>query len=152
VLEEFKTNKNRRFELTDLVNHIVEFSADQHGSRHGGATCHAPTGRPATCHAPTGRHATCHTLTGRPALPSCLLITRPVYPPPWPGHLLRLMRQSSVGKKLTCVTTNFRNSLYCQMTRMNERLVTRSLTVRSQFSSAPEHTRRILLPGLATRS
>ena len=33
LLEDFKMNKNRRFELSDLADHIVEFSADQHGSR-----------------------------------------------------------------------------------------------------------------------
>jgi len=33
LLEEFRTNKNRRFELQDIVGHVVEFSGDQHGSR-----------------------------------------------------------------------------------------------------------------------
>ncbi|KAJ3266398.1 mRNA binding protein puf3 [Chytriomyces hyalinus] len=33
LLEEFRNNKNRKFELRDIVNHIVEFSGDQHGSR-----------------------------------------------------------------------------------------------------------------------
>ena len=33
LLEGFKTNKSRRFELPDLADHIVEFSSDQHGSR-----------------------------------------------------------------------------------------------------------------------
>ncbi|KAJ3069077.1 mRNA binding protein puf3 [Podochytrium sp. JEL0797] len=33
LLEEFRNNKNRKFELRDIVNHIVEFSSDQHGSR-----------------------------------------------------------------------------------------------------------------------
>ncbi|EOY31964.1 hypothetical protein QUC31_019598 [Theobroma cacao] len=32
-LEELKSGKGRRFELSDIVGHIVEFSADQHGSR-----------------------------------------------------------------------------------------------------------------------
>ncbi|XVE71862.1 hypothetical protein DITRI_Ditri10aG0185900 [Diplodiscus trichospermus] len=32
-LEALKTGKGRRFELSDIVGHIVEFSADQHGSR-----------------------------------------------------------------------------------------------------------------------
>ncbi|KAK4702855.1 pumilio RNA-binding family, partial [Phenoliferia sp. Uapishka_3] len=34
MLEEFRTNRHRSWELTDLVNHIVEFSGDQLGSRH----------------------------------------------------------------------------------------------------------------------
>ncbi|KAJ7547820.1 hypothetical protein O6H91_08G105300 [Diphasiastrum complanatum] len=33
LLEEFKNNKTRRFELSDISGHVVEFSADQHGSR-----------------------------------------------------------------------------------------------------------------------
>ena len=34
LLDEFRTNKNnRKFELRDIVNHVVEFSTDQHGSR-----------------------------------------------------------------------------------------------------------------------
>ena len=34
LLEEFRNNKNnRKFELQDIVGHIVEFSGDQHGSR-----------------------------------------------------------------------------------------------------------------------
>ncbi|KAJ3123181.1 mRNA binding protein puf3, partial [Physocladia obscura] len=33
LLEEFRNNKNRKFELRDIVGHIVEFSGDQHGSR-----------------------------------------------------------------------------------------------------------------------
>ncbi|XP_002962939.2 pumilio homolog 1 [Selaginella moellendorffii] len=33
LLEEFKSSKSRRFELSDIVGHVVEFSADQHGSR-----------------------------------------------------------------------------------------------------------------------
>ncbi|VAI63148.1 unnamed protein product [Triticum turgidum subsp. durum] len=33
LLEEFKTNKTRSFELLDIVGHVVEFSSDQHGSR-----------------------------------------------------------------------------------------------------------------------
>uniref|UniRef100_A0A1D1Y7A1 Pumilio 4 n=1 Tax=Anthurium amnicola TaxID=1678845 RepID=A0A1D1Y7A1_9ARAE len=33
LLEEFKSNKTRIFELSDIVDHVVEFSADQHGSR-----------------------------------------------------------------------------------------------------------------------
>ena len=33
LLEEFKNNKARRFELGDLAEHVVEFSSDQHGSR-----------------------------------------------------------------------------------------------------------------------
>ncbi|XWS52250.1 hypothetical protein CRYUN_Cryun11dG0051900 [Craigia yunnanensis] len=32
-LEELKSGKGRRFELSDIVGHLVEFSADQHGSR-----------------------------------------------------------------------------------------------------------------------
>ncbi|KAM7267966.1 hypothetical protein ACFE04_010132 [Oxalis oulophora] len=32
-LEELKSGKSRRFELSDVAGHIVEFSADQHGSR-----------------------------------------------------------------------------------------------------------------------
>ncbi|KAI4335387.1 hypothetical protein L6164_014033 [Bauhinia variegata] len=32
-LEELKSGKGRRFELSDIIGHIVEFSADQHGSR-----------------------------------------------------------------------------------------------------------------------
>lgn len=32
-LEELKSGKGRRFELSDIAGHIVEFSADQHGSR-----------------------------------------------------------------------------------------------------------------------
>lgn len=33
LLEEFRTNKNKKYELQDIVGHIVEFSGDQHGSR-----------------------------------------------------------------------------------------------------------------------
>jgi len=34
VLEDFRNNKNnRKFELSDIYGHIVEFSSDQHGSR-----------------------------------------------------------------------------------------------------------------------
>ncbi|KAG8072932.1 hypothetical protein GUJ93_ZPchr0006g41577 [Zizania palustris] len=33
LLEEFKTNKTRSFELLDIVGHVVEFSSDQYGSR-----------------------------------------------------------------------------------------------------------------------
>ncbi|MCO5588874.1 hypothetical protein L7F22_042835 [Adiantum nelumboides] len=33
LLEELKNNKTRRFELGDIAGHVVEFSADQHGSR-----------------------------------------------------------------------------------------------------------------------
>jgi len=33
LLEEFRNNKNKKFELHDIVGHIVEFSGDQHGSR-----------------------------------------------------------------------------------------------------------------------
>ncbi|XP_020115201.1 pumilio homolog 1-like [Ananas comosus] len=33
LLEEFKNNKTRSFELQDIVDHVVEFSADQYGSR-----------------------------------------------------------------------------------------------------------------------
>lgn len=33
LLEELKNNKARRFELSDILGHVVEFSADQHGSR-----------------------------------------------------------------------------------------------------------------------
>ncbi|XP_018676852.2 pumilio homolog 5 isoform X1 [Musa acuminata AAA Group] len=32
-LEELKSNRARRYELSDIAGHIVEFSADQHGSR-----------------------------------------------------------------------------------------------------------------------
>ncbi|XP_047310465.1 pumilio homolog 6, chloroplastic-like isoform X2 [Impatiens glandulifera] len=32
-LEELKSGRGRRFELSDIVGHIVQFSADQHGSR-----------------------------------------------------------------------------------------------------------------------
>ncbi|XP_010935724.1 pumilio homolog 1 [Elaeis guineensis] len=33
LLEELKSNKTRSFELSDIVGHVVEFSADQYGSR-----------------------------------------------------------------------------------------------------------------------
>ncbi|KAI8895622.1 armadillo-type protein [Globomyces pollinis-pini] len=33
LLEEFRNNKTRKFELKDIVGSIVEFSGDQHGSR-----------------------------------------------------------------------------------------------------------------------
>lgn len=33
LLEEFRTNKSRKFEVRDIVGSIVEFSGDQHGSR-----------------------------------------------------------------------------------------------------------------------
>ncbi|KAI8994619.1 armadillo-type protein [Pilobolus umbonatus] len=33
LLEEFRSNKNKKFGLKDIVNHVVEFSGDQHGSR-----------------------------------------------------------------------------------------------------------------------
>jgi len=33
LLEEFRNNKNKKYELQDIVGHIVEFSGDQHGSR-----------------------------------------------------------------------------------------------------------------------
>ena len=34
ILEEFRNNKtNRKFELSDIFGHIMEFSSDQHGSR-----------------------------------------------------------------------------------------------------------------------
>ncbi|CAM0943088.1 unnamed protein product [Alopecurus aequalis] len=33
LLEEFKTNKTRSFELLDIVGNVVEFSSDQYGSR-----------------------------------------------------------------------------------------------------------------------
>ncbi|KAI3917110.1 hypothetical protein MKX01_003559, partial [Papaver californicum] len=33
LLEEFKTNKARNFELSEIVDYVVEFSADQYGSR-----------------------------------------------------------------------------------------------------------------------
>lgn len=33
LLAEFKNNKTRSFELSDIVDHVVEFSADQYGSR-----------------------------------------------------------------------------------------------------------------------
>ncbi|XP_047329900.1 pumilio homolog 1-like [Impatiens glandulifera] len=33
LLEEFKSNKTRSFELSEITGHVVEFSADQYGSR-----------------------------------------------------------------------------------------------------------------------
>jgi len=33
MLEEFRVNKNRKYELSDIMGHVVEFSGDQHGSR-----------------------------------------------------------------------------------------------------------------------
>ncbi|OLL26291.1 Pumilio 2 [Neolecta irregularis DAH-3] len=33
LLEEFRNNKNKKYELKDIFGHIVEFSGDQHGSR-----------------------------------------------------------------------------------------------------------------------
>lgn len=33
VLEEFRNNKSKRYELRDIFSHVVEFSGDQHGSR-----------------------------------------------------------------------------------------------------------------------
>ncbi|KAG8651139.1 pumilio homolog 4 isoform X3 [Manihot esculenta] len=33
LLDEFKNNKSRSFELSDIVDHVVEFSTDQYGSR-----------------------------------------------------------------------------------------------------------------------
>ncbi|XP_050209992.1 pumilio homolog 4 [Mercurialis annua] len=33
LLEEFKNNKSRSFELSDITDHVVEFSTDQYGSR-----------------------------------------------------------------------------------------------------------------------
>ncbi|KAK9742431.1 hypothetical protein RND81_03G172400 [Saponaria officinalis] len=33
LLDEFKSNKTRCFELAEIVNHVVEFSGDQYGSR-----------------------------------------------------------------------------------------------------------------------
>ncbi|CDH59003.1 mrna binding protein pumilio [Lichtheimia corymbifera JMRC:FSU:9682] len=33
LLEEFRNNKNRKYELKDIIDHVVEFSGDQHGSR-----------------------------------------------------------------------------------------------------------------------
>ncbi|KAI9350504.1 armadillo-type protein [Zopfochytrium polystomum] len=33
LLEEFRNSKNKKFELREIVGHIVEFSGDQHGSR-----------------------------------------------------------------------------------------------------------------------
>ncbi|KAL0891378.1 hypothetical protein Bca101_015361 [Brassica carinata] len=33
LLEEFKSNKTRGFELSEIATHVVEFSADQYGSR-----------------------------------------------------------------------------------------------------------------------
>ncbi|OMP01089.1 hypothetical protein COLO4_12170 [Corchorus olitorius] len=33
LLDEFKNNKNRSFELLDIIGHVVEFSTDQYGSR-----------------------------------------------------------------------------------------------------------------------
>eukprot|EP00002_Diphylleia_rotans_P017710 TRINITY_DN3436_c1_g1_i1.p1 TRINITY_DN3436_c1_g1~~TRINITY_DN3436_c1_g1_i1.p1 ORF type:complete len:813 (+),score=177.09 TRINITY_DN3436_c1_g1_i1:60-2498(+) len=33
LLEEFRSNKSRKFELQDIMDHVVEFCEDQHGSR-----------------------------------------------------------------------------------------------------------------------
>jgi len=33
LLEDFRNNKNKKYEIQDIVGHIVEFSGDQHGSR-----------------------------------------------------------------------------------------------------------------------
>lgn len=33
VLEEFRNNKSKKYELRDIFGHVVEFSGDQHGSR-----------------------------------------------------------------------------------------------------------------------
>ncbi|KAL6290694.1 hypothetical protein ACE6H2_008204 [Prunus campanulata] len=33
LLDEYKNNKNKSFELADIVDHVVEFSTDQYGSR-----------------------------------------------------------------------------------------------------------------------
>jgi len=33
LMEEFKSGKGRKFDLRDIVGHVVEFSRDQHGSR-----------------------------------------------------------------------------------------------------------------------
>lgn len=33
LMEEFKSGRGRKFELKDIVGHVVEFSRDQHGSR-----------------------------------------------------------------------------------------------------------------------
>ncbi|KAF7732096.1 mRNA binding protein puf3 [Apophysomyces ossiformis] len=33
LLEEFRSNKSKKYELKDIVDHVVEFSGDQHGSR-----------------------------------------------------------------------------------------------------------------------
>ncbi|WCJ19265.1 pumilio 4 [Euphorbia peplus] len=33
LLDEFKNNKSRSFELSDIIDHVVEFSTDQYGSR-----------------------------------------------------------------------------------------------------------------------
>ncbi|KAI8907870.1 armadillo-type protein, partial [Gorgonomyces haynaldii] len=33
LLEEFRNNKNRKYEIKDIIGSIVEFSGDQHGSR-----------------------------------------------------------------------------------------------------------------------
>ncbi|KAI9293418.1 ARM repeat-containing protein [Neoconidiobolus thromboides FSU 785] len=33
ILEEFRVNKNKKFEIRDIIGHVVEFSGDQHGSR-----------------------------------------------------------------------------------------------------------------------
>jgi len=33
LMEEFKSGRGRKFELKDIVGHVVEFSKDQHGSR-----------------------------------------------------------------------------------------------------------------------
>ncbi|KAM0005037.1 putative armadillo-like helical, nucleic acid binding NABP [Helianthus debilis subsp. tardiflorus] len=33
LIEEFKSNKTKSFELSEINSHVVEFSADQYGSR-----------------------------------------------------------------------------------------------------------------------
>jgi hypothetical protein len=43
LLDTFRANKNRRFEVRDIVDHIVEFSGDQYGSRFIQLKLEAPT-------------------------------------------------------------------------------------------------------------
>ena len=33
LLEDFRTNRQPHLQLRDIINHFVEFSMDQHGSR-----------------------------------------------------------------------------------------------------------------------
>jgi len=34
LLEDFRTNRQPHLQLRDIINHFVEFSMDQHGSRY----------------------------------------------------------------------------------------------------------------------